>query len=130
MNLQHQEDDYILSILAAYGQELQSMKGQTESGRCMVIDKYGLALTAYLKGRVIENASHNLATNTGTKPEQINYEAYCSARNWKSFNGDPLPQWLEVKPDIQDGWRFAAEAVRAHLLQELAEQKLSTLLKT
>lgn len=42
---------------------------------------------------------------------QVAYDAYCDTRNWKSFNGDPLPQWPDVKPDIQAGWRQAAVAV-------------------
>lgn len=38
------------------------------------------------------------------------YDAYCGHRDWKSFNGEPLPKWEEVKPDIQEGWILAAEA--------------------
>lgn len=39
------------------------------------------------------------------------YDAYCGERNWKSFNGDPLPQWDGVREDIKTGWRKSAAAV-------------------
>lgn len=42
---------------------------------------------------------------------KIAYDAYCEFRKWKSFNGDPLPQWEKVLPDIQEAWRASAEAV-------------------
>jgi hypothetical protein len=41
------------------------------------------------------------------------YNAYCATRNWKSFDGKPLPQWPEVKPEIQAGWVAASNAVAA-----------------
>ena len=42
---------------------------------------------------------------------QVAYEAYCEHRKWKGFNGDPLPQWPEVRQDIKLGWQRAAQAV-------------------
>lgn len=55
---------------------------------------------------------------------KIAYDAYSSERGWKSFNGDPLPQWDQVKPDIQVAWAAAAEAsieaFKASQLRELA----------
>jgi hypothetical protein len=39
------------------------------------------------------------------------YDAYCATRAWKSYNGELLPQWADVKPEIQAGWVAAAEAV-------------------
>ena len=45
---------------------------------------------------------------------KIAYNAYCENRNWKSFNGDDLPNWESVKPDIQMGWIASAEAVVKH----------------
>ena len=41
------------------------------------------------------------------------YEAYCETRGWRGYNGDPLPYWPDVKPDIQEGWRAAAKAAVA-----------------
>jgi len=41
------------------------------------------------------------------------YDAYCGARGWNSFDGKPLPKWPEVKPEIQEAWCIAAEAVVA-----------------
>ena len=43
------------------------------------------------------------------------YEAYCGARNWLGFAGQPLPQWTEVKDEIKHGWREAAIAVLSSL---------------
>ena len=42
---------------------------------------------------------------------QTAYEAYCAAREWKSFTGEPLPQWDAVNPDIRTAWIAAARAV-------------------
>ena len=42
---------------------------------------------------------------------QVAYEAYCG-KGWKSLiSGAPLPQWEEVRPDIQAAWDAAADAV-------------------
>lgn len=48
---------------------------------------------------------------------QIAYEAYCNERGWKSFNGDSLPQWDYVQPDLQHAWQRAAEAVHREILR-------------
>lgn len=42
---------------------------------------------------------------------QIAYEAYCEARSWKSFGGEPLPQWETVILEIQAAWEVAAREV-------------------
>lgn len=42
---------------------------------------------------------------------QVAYEAYCENRGWKSFNGEPLPHWDNVKEDIRKSWEIAAKAV-------------------
>lgn len=39
------------------------------------------------------------------------YDAYCTMREWKSYDGKPLPQWPEVKPEIKTGWFAAVSAV-------------------
>lgn len=39
---------------------------------------------------------------------QIGYEAYCSSTGWKSLiSGAQLPQWADVKPEIQLAWETA-----------------------
>ena len=43
---------------------------------------------------------------------QIAYEAYADVRNWKTFNGDPMPQWADTLPDIRSGWNVAGDAAR------------------
>lgn len=42
---------------------------------------------------------------------QCAYEAYAEHRNGLAFNGDPVPIWEEVDPDIKVGWEKAADAV-------------------
>lgn len=43
------------------------------------------------------------------------YSAYSETRQWKSFNGDPLPQWPAVKPEIKAGWVAAVKGVLGSL---------------
>lgn len=43
------------------------------------------------------------------------YEAYSRASGGKAFNGDPLPEWAKVNPQIQSYWRAAMRTVRGHL---------------
>lgn len=47
---------------------------------------------------------------------QVGYEAYCSHTNWKSLiSGENLPQWGNVKPEIQNAWEHAGERIRVFL---------------
>ena len=49
---------------------------------------------------------------------QVSYESYCEARSWRSFNGNPLPEWKDVRNYIQSAWEAAGwSAVEAHLLE-------------
>lgn len=43
------------------------------------------------------------------------YEAYSRASGGKAFNGDPLPEWPQVNPQIQSYWRAAMRTVRGPL---------------
>lgn len=59
-------------------------------------------------------AAHNTKENRTMPPKsngQLAYEAYCAKCDWKAFNGDLLPQWDLVKPDIQEAWEAAGRAV-------------------
>lgn len=42
---------------------------------------------------------------------EIAYNAYCETRDWKSYNGDPLPKWPDVREDIKHGWKKATSKV-------------------
>jgi hypothetical protein len=42
---------------------------------------------------------------------QIAYEAYGENRNWKTYDDKPMPKWEDLKPEIQDAWAAAAQAV-------------------
>jgi hypothetical protein len=50
-------------------------------------------------------------TTTPPEPAELAYSAYCTIRNWKAVNGDPLPLWADVTEDIKEGWRAAVKAV-------------------
>jgi hypothetical protein len=58
---------------------------------------------------------------------QVNYNAYCDTRDWKSFDGKPLPPWEQVKPDIQEGWRKGADAVAVALLNKMVQRGIECL---
>lgn len=45
------------------------------------------------------------------------YEAYSMAAGGKAFNGDPLPSWNQVNPQIRSYWRAAMRVVRGSLSQ-------------
>jgi hypothetical protein len=42
---------------------------------------------------------------------KIAYEAYCESRDWKSYNGQPLPGFENQDNDLQKAWRRAGHAV-------------------
>lgn len=42
---------------------------------------------------------------------QVAYEAYAEHQGWKNFAGMPIPPWDEVRPDIQEAWIAAIDAV-------------------
>jgi hypothetical protein len=47
-----------------------------------------------------------------TSRGQVAYEAYCQSAGWVSqFTGDRLPEWVDVKPEVQEHWEAAAAAV-------------------
>jgi surface antigen len=41
------------------------------------------------------------------------YQAYGNAADWKNYQGNPMPQWSELPPNIQTYWRAAA--IYAHV---------------
>lgn len=46
---------------------------------------------------------------------QVAYEAYCEQSNWKSLaSGADLPPFADTKPEIQQAWEAAAQAVLNH----------------
>lgn len=58
---------------------------------------------------------------------QIAYEAYCESTEWRSLvTKAPLPQWNNVKPEIQNAWIKAANAV----INEFTFSQNSTCVKT
>lgn len=54
--------------------------------------------------------THRYNPETADELGKAAYDAYCETREWKSFRGEPLPQWPEVTQDIKAGWMAAAEA--------------------
>jgi len=53
---------------------------------------------------------------------QTAYEAYCHSRDWKSFNGEKLPEWLDVIPEIKVAWEYSATTT----IQEWLANKYAT----
>lgn len=42
---------------------------------------------------------------------EIAYNAYAESRDWRVFNGDPMPMWYEQSDSLKAAWAAAAEAV-------------------
>jgi hypothetical protein len=42
---------------------------------------------------------------------RVGYEAYGAKADWKAWDGKPMPQWEELRPDIKEKWEAAAEAI-------------------
>jgi hypothetical protein len=41
---------------------------------------------------------------------RVAYAAYGDTVDHKNFRGDPMPEWDDLPPRIQDAWRAAANA--------------------
>lgn len=48
---------------------------------------------------------------------QVAFEAYSAAVGGKTYDGKPIPQWHEVRAEIQQGWEAAAK-VAAYTIRE------------
>lgn len=48
---------------------------------------------------------------------KLGYEAYGESAGWKNFAGNPMPQWDELPPKIQEHWGRAAQAIALLLLE-------------
>lgn len=44
---------------------------------------------------------------------QTAYEAYGQNRDWKAWDGRPMPTWEDVIPEIKIAWQVASHAVIA-----------------
>lgn len=42
---------------------------------------------------------------------RVAYEAYAEHQDWKNYQGNPIPQWEEVRDDIKAAWGAAVDAV-------------------
>ncbi len=42
---------------------------------------------------------------------EIAYNAYGDERSWKTFSGDPMPNWEHQDPALQRAWEMAAVAI-------------------
>lgn len=56
-------------------------------------------------------------------PGKLAYDAYCSKRQWKSFNGQPLPQFDAQSLELKEAWEAGATATRAPLAKLLYEAR-------
>ena len=42
---------------------------------------------------------------------QVAYEKYAQHQSWKNYQGNPIPQWDEVRADIKQAWYVAVKHV-------------------
>jgi hypothetical protein len=56
---------------------------------------------------------------------RVAYEAYNAARGGKAYDGSPIPGWDVVKPEIQQGWRVAVEAMLEHTLSNAEHESVT-----
>jgi len=49
------------------------------------------------------------------------YATYCRERGGQAVNGDPLPGWADVKPDIQRAWIICIQAVEQRIADDIRE---------
>ena len=40
---------------------------------------------------------------------QVAYESYRNHQNGKAYNGQPIPEWKDVRDDIKQAWNRPAE---------------------
>lgn len=59
-------------------------------------------------------------TETGKSLAQVAYEAYAEYKNWKAYNGEPIPQWSEVRLDIKLAWEEATKATAEEMMRRVA----------
>ncbi len=53
---------------------------------------------------------------------QIAYEAYCEHTGWRSLvSGAQLPDWGNLKSEIQSAWEAAAERLRETLTRKKSQ---------
>lgn len=51
-----------------------------------------------------------MADKSAIQVVQAAYEAYAEDAGWKSYGGDPLPQWKDLAPRIRRHWVKAVSA--------------------
>lgn len=54
------------------------------------------------------------------------YCAYAAARDWKSYNGDDLPDWGDQDEGIAEGWRAVARELRGVILEPGGARAIAT----
>ena len=67
----------------------------------------------------MESMANSMSALNEEQLGEVAYNAYCSVRDWKSYDGKPLPRWPEVKGEIKAGWCAAAMAVGHYVVDEL-----------
>jgi hypothetical protein len=65
---------------------------------------------------IIANMSKMLDTVASTVEDPVQlaeqaYNAYGAVTDFKNFQGNPMPQWSDLPPRIQDAWRGAVARV-------------------
>ncbi len=47
---------------------------------------------------------------------EVGYRAYGDNREWKAYNGEPMPLWEVLPSHIQEAWTAAAKAIETAVL--------------
>lgn len=42
---------------------------------------------------------------------QIGYDAYGEFTGWRTFDGRPMPEWVDLGERVQGAWQAAADAI-------------------
>ena len=65
-------------------------------------------------------AEHLFATTDTGSPHddkrtkgEIGYELYREKQGGKAYNGQPIPPWREVRPDIREAWEYIGATLYA-----------------
>jgi len=54
---------------------------------------------------------------------QAAYEAYANHQHWVNYQGLPIPEWLQVRADIQAAWEAGVDAgIAYHEAQHTTEK--------
>jgi hypothetical protein len=73
------------------------------------------------EGRIIEYRNipnwNSEAIEDVVNPAALAYAAYGKTTNFKNFQSNPMPEWIDLPESVQKAWWAATQAVMEHVLQ-------------